>query len=587
MRGGRIPQCFAALVALSPGGCIELPPPLPPDAERDSGKSAATTTAVVWEGLGPGELYAPGEIRGFEMKQGGETIGHSWGRYVGPEGEGQARRHRFETRTELLLPGRPPARAEGMLLLDAAGDVVEGYERSEAVTLTFVREGELLRLSDGTRNDEVLYTPERNDTAFMAHSAFFHEELMLGMRRLEDGKMGWRVVSLSGGAPVEWEATLVDAPAKTGGTARLRTNLGEEITIEAGRMVSSKVAASRLTVESLEGAVPWPQWSIEEATTLSYAQAPSGGFEVRALELPGRAGQPALHGELLVPTDASTPLPGVLWISTTGREDRHGFAGPPPVDLGSHEITDALAAAGVAVLRFDERGRGSSEPGPLTFTAQLEDVRRAYATLVVQPEIDPDRVVVVAHGEGGLRGLSLAAEQGKGVAAVALLGSPGRPYLEVLRDQGQAALADVPPQLRNKAKAQQAKMLEDLRAGKVPPELADHEGWLSEVLGLDPAQMMAKVTGPVWLAQGGKDFEVDPAVDVEALLKAAKSRGRRSSVKLARYPQLDHLFKPEPGRSTPGRYREPGRTVDPAFIADLGAWVLEVTAPRSKRGRRR
>ncbi len=542
---------------------------------------------MVWEGLGPGELYEPGEIRGFELSQGGQPIGHSWGRYVGPVGTGPTAGHRFETRTELLLPGRPPARAEGMLLLDEAGHLVEGYERSDAVALNFSRNGEVLAFTDGTRDDEVLYTPERNDTAFMAHSVFFHEELMLGLRRLEDGAMQWRVVSLSGGAPVEWEAQLVQAPIRTGGTAVLRTNLGEEITVEDGRMVGSRVAASGLTVRAMTSSVQWPTWSIAEPKSLAYTPS-AAGAEVHELELPGRQGEPVLHGELLVPPGTTTPTAAVLWISSTGREDRYGFAGPPPVDLGSHEITDAIAAAGVVVLRFDERGRGRSEAGPMTFSAQLEDVRRAFRTLVVQPQVDPDRVIVVAHGEGGLRALGLVAQQGAGVAGLALLASPGRPYLEVLRGQGREALSQVPPQLREKARVQQEKMLEDLREGTVPPELADHAGWLSEVLELDPARMMARAQGPVWLAQGDKDFEVDPQADPQALLAAAKARGKRWRATLVHYPTLDHLFKPEPGRSTPSRYREPGRSVDTAFVADLTDWILEATKPAARgRGRKR
>ncbi|MCA9648795.1 MAG: alpha/beta hydrolase [Myxococcales bacterium] len=577
MPSRRIPRLLAAALAIPCPACLEPPPPLPPDAAAD--EEDAATTPLVWEGRGPGDLYAEGEIRAFELYQGTTLIGRSWGRYLGAEGKGPQRRFRFETRTELLLPGRPPVRAEGLLVLDGAGNLVEGYERSEAVELRFARNGSVLRLSDGTREDEVLYEPERNDTAFMAHSAILHEELMLGLRRLEDGMMHWRVVSLSGGAPVEWEATLLQAPRRTGEEAVIRTNLGEEITLAGGRLLQSRVADSRLLVKAVSAR--WPSWTIEPPSTPSYEQA-DASFAIRELELPGRAGEPELSGELLIPEGIATPAPAVLWISSTGREDRHGFAGPPPVDLGSHEITDALARAGLVVLRFDERGQGRSEPGPLTFTDQLEDARRAFRTLLVQPEVDPDRVLLVAHGEGGLRALSLAAEQGKGVAGVALLGAPGRPYLEVLRDQAEASLSDVPPELREQAKAQQAKMLQGLKAGKVPPELRDHEGWLREVLELDPAKVMAKVHGPVWLAQGGKDFEVDPAKDTGALLSAARKRGKSSSAELATYEGLDHLFKPEPGRSTPSRYRETGRAVDASFLADLTAWAQAATRSRGK-----
>lgn len=580
----RIPRLVALCLAISAPACIEPPPPLPPNAAVDEDERASTTP-LVWEGRGPGDLYTPGEIRAFEIRQGKEVIGRSWGRYVGAEGDGPTRRHRFETRTELLLPGRPPARAAGLLVLDEDGHLLEGHERSDAAEIRFRRDGSMLRLTDGTREDEVLYEPERTDTAFMAHSAMLHEELMLGLRRLEDGAMEWRVVSLSGGAPVEWEAELVRAPRRTGEEAVIRTNLGEEITVAGGRLLRSRVADARLMVTALDSPT-WPDWSIEAPPTLSYQPAADAPFEIREVELPGRADEPALFGEVLLPRDATTPAPAVLWISGTGREDRHGFAGPPPVDLGSHEITDALAAAGLVVLRFDERGQGRSEPGPLTFTSQLEDARRAFRTLLVQPEVDPDRVLLVAHGEGGLRALSLAAEQGRNVAGLALLASPGRPYLEVLRDQAEAGLTDVPPELREQARAQQEKMLEGLRDGKVPPELEDHAGWLLEVLQLDPTKVMAKVHGSVWLAQGSKDFEVDPDEDAVALLRAAKARGKGKRAALSHYEGLDHLFKPEPGRSSPSRYREPGRSVDPKVLADLSEWARRTTRSGGKAKRR-
>lgn len=576
------PASALLLAALALPACIEPPPALPPDAVSEGGK-AATTATLVWEGLPLGDLYAPGEIRGFEMHQGGRLIGRTWGRYVGPEGDPPSRRHRFETRTELLLPGRPPARAEGLLVLDERGALVEGHERSDAAELRFTRDGKVLRLTDGEQTDEILYEPERSDTAFMAHSAIFHEELMLGLRRLVDGEMAWRVVSLSGGPPVEWEATLLRAPSRTGELAILRTNLGEEITLQGGRLLRSKVTASALSIEAMTGEVAWPDWSIAGPPRLAYSLPPDAPFTLRELELPGRPGEPALFGELVLPAKVATPAPAVLWIAGTGREDRHGFAGPPPVDLGGHEITDALARAGLVVLRFDERGQGKSEAGPLTFSGQLEDVRRAYRTLVTQPEVDPDRILLVAHGEGGLRALALASEEGEAIAGVALLASPGRPYAQVLLHQGEAALADVPPELRDKAREQQLRMVEDLRKGKIPLELADHEAWLRETLTIDPARVVARVTGPILLAQGDRDFEVDPEADSKALHAAAKARGKDRPVVLRRYMGLDHLFKPEPDRSTPARYREPGRAVDPKFLADLTAWAVETTKPRKRK----
>src|SRR5690606_31108782 len=97
----------------------------------------------------------------------------------------------------------------------------------------------------------------------------------------------------------------------------------------------------------------------------------------------------------------------------------------------------------------------------------------------------------------------------------------------------------------------------------------------------DPRLLIPKLRARLFLAQPGKDFEVDPEVDLEALVTAARDAKRPYQV--ARYPELDHLFKPEPGESSPARYLEPGREVDPGFLADLVKWARETTAPPRKR----
>ncbi|HET6584697.1 MAG TPA: alpha/beta fold hydrolase, partial [Nannocystaceae bacterium] len=290
--------------------------------------------------------------------------------------------------------------------------------------------------------------------------------------------------------------------------------------------------------------------------------------------------------ELVLPKSrAATPLPAVLFLSATGQEDRHGFAGPPVVDLGSHEITDALAAAGFAVLRYDERGRGASEAVIATsqpgFLDQLGDAKRALATLMVQSEVDPDRVIVVGHGEGGLRALLLASERPKDVHAIALLGTPGRPYEQVLREQARERLVDVPPEMRSHVESEQKRMIDELVRGNPPPELRPQAKWLAEIFAVRPAELAGRVRVPLFIAQGEKDFEVDPVADSTALVRAAK-RGK-TKVELHRYAQLDHLFKPESETSSPARYLVPDRRVDPAFLADLVAWARAITKRRPDR----
>jgi len=552
--------------ALAPA-CLSVPP-----ARTDApAATEAEPPRLLWRGKGPGELYRPGEVRQFEIRQSDHVIARSWGRYVGPTPEGH---HRFETRIELVAPGRAPARSEGEIVLDDRGRLVAGRERSDAAELRFERVGDTLRTTDGERTDEIAYAPERSDVAFMAHSAILHEELMFGLRDISEGELGWRLVSLSGGVPTAWTGR-VQRSTDAGDRILVETSLGEEVSLDRGRITDILVESTDLHVRAIADA-KWPSFTIAGPQRPTYVLP--DGLELRELELPGAEGQPQLAGELVLPRQRAATIPAVLFLSATGQEDRHGFAGPPPVDLGSHEITDALAGAGFAVLRYDERGRGKSEPGELGFLDQVEDGKRALGILLVQPEVDPDRVIVVGHGEGGLRALVLAGERSKDVHAVALLATPGRPYEQVLRQQAADRLAELPPEVRAQAETEQTRMIDELVRGNPPPELKPQAKWLAEILAVRPDELVARLRVPVFVAQGAKDFEIDPMADTNALVRA----GKRGKVKLElkRYAALDHLFKPEPQTSAPARYLEPGRRVDPTFLADLVAWAKAVTKRR-------
>ncbi len=552
-------------LALTLCACLTPPPKVGATEGPDSVAPAAAQAAKqVWAGVSPKASYPVGDTRAFEFVQSGRRIGRSWGRYAGPL-EDQPTHHRFETRIELELPGREPLRSAGELILDDQGALVRGFERSDAAELTFVREDDTLRISDGQTEQEVGYEPQSVPTGVMAHSAILHEELLLRLRPLEVGTLELRLLSLSGGIPAEWTGEVREAQ----GAVIVETNLGERITLRGGFIESIVVSASELTIETV--AEPWPSWEIRGPTRLTYAKPPGATFSRREVEVPGSKGSPTLAGEVLIP-EGEGPHPAVLWVGSTGREDRYGFAGPPPVDLGGHEITDALAQAGFVVLRFDERGRGKSEAGPLTFAGQVDDAKRAFGMLLVQPEVDPDRVVLVGHGEGGLRQLTLAANMPQGIVGVALLATPGRPYREVFLDQAAAALAELPPELRAGAATQQREMVDAVEGGgAVPPELEGEAQWLREMFAVEPAKLLARAKAPVFVAQGDKDFEVDPGKDPVALRRAAKAANLK--VELRRYDTLDHLFKLEPGRSMPSRYLEPGRHVDRAFLADLVTWA--------------
>ena len=570
------------LLALAgPAACLKIPAgDAPVAAPGDAQTPADAAARLAWPGKPAGQLYAVGEQRVFELIQSGKKIGTSWGRYDGPLGGGL---HRFSTRVELTMPQQqgptagPPAeplRSAGEIIIDDRGDLVRGFERSKAIELRFERSGDLLVFTSGREREELQAKP---GTAYMSFATMFHEELMFGLRPLKEGELAWRLVSLSGSLPTDWTAKLVIPESEAPTHAVVTTNLGEQIHLHDGRIERVDVSADDLQVIVPARPIAWPTWTIDPPATLSYSPPAGATFTRRELELPGQPGEPKLVGELLIPAGKG-PFPAVLFLSSTGQQDRHGFAGPPPVDLGSHEIGDALAQAGIAVLRYDERGFGGSADGPVSYIGQLEDARRGLRTLLVQDEVDPDRIALVGHGEGGWRALQLAGE-GRGLRGVALLASPGRPYETLLRAQASMAIESVPPELRAEAKKTQEKTLESLRSGKdLPPELVRTGTWIREALAVDIDELVAKSEAPLWIAQGEIDFEVDPGKDSSALARLARKYKKKHVVQL--YPNLDHLFKRELKESSPARYLVPGRPVDRQFLTDLTAWLQAQLQPK-------
>ncbi len=552
-------RSLPAIVVLALCGCFK-PPPAGAQTE-EPGADEGAEEAVVEPARQLTQLYQAGELRGFEFTQVGQTIGRSIGRYEGPvEHDGQTL-YKFSTRVELLPPGGQPLRFASELLVDEHGDLVEGWERSMAAELRFRVEPDdallIIEADAGLAEAETAELGYEPGTAFMGYMSTIHEELMLGLRELHGGDNEWRLISLSAGRADPWSAKV----EKQGNTVVVDTSLGEEIWLEDGRITRIEVPDDELVVTTL--AHPrWPDWEVTGPRALTYEKPADASFVIREVELPGKADEPALRGEILVPdpkVHGAGPFPGVVFLGGSVSADRHGFAGPPAVDLGYHEISDALADAGFVVIRYDERGVGESEDGPPSWAGQRNDARRAFRTLLVQPEVDPDRILAVGHAEGGWRALALANERPKEIIGVALLATLGRSYRELF--------------------AAQPEILRALETGEgLPAKLEPMAQWYGEILVEDPEALVFRAQVPLWIAQGGKDFETDPVADLSALTAAARKYKRVYEVE--RFPELDHHFKREPGTSSHTSYLE-RRPVDREFLAALVKWAEKVS-PRPR-----
>ncbi len=127
---------------------------------------------------------------------------------------------------------------------------------------------------------------------------------------------------------------------------------------------------------------------------------------------------------------STPPAPGVLLLHMMGRqkEDWAPFA-------------TRLQEEGYAVLALDLRGHGESGGEP-DWAAMPDDVARAWATLVAQPEVDPEQTAIVGASIGANLALVAAAAEPR-VRAVVLL-SPGLDYRGVRTEEAIVAYGERP-----------------------------------------------------------------------------------------------------------------------------------------------
>jgi dipeptidyl aminopeptidase/acylaminoacyl peptidase len=128
------------------------------------------------------------------------------------------------------------------------------------------------------------------------------------------------------------------------------------------------------------------------------------------------------------------PRPAVLLLHgfTSSRIESHRFY---------VHLARALAARGLASLRFDFRGSGDSEGEfqDMTVQGELDDAKAALDWLIGQPDIDSSRIGVTGVSLGGMVAALLAGRNPNLVRGLALLAAIAEPARFVMGAQQQMA----------------------------------------------------------------------------------------------------------------------------------------------------
>jgi pimeloyl-ACP methyl ester carboxylesterase len=298
------------------------------------------------------------------------------------------------------------------------------------------------------------------------------------------------------------------------------------------------------------------------------------------------SGKATLACSLVLPKERKRKLPGVVFITGSGGQDRdEDSPGAGGLKMAIFkELAIALGQAGIASLRCDDRGVGRSTGSFLeaTLATFVGDTGAAVAALRKEPALDPRRIGLIGHSEGAIIAPILGASD-KQLKALVLMAGPGRSLdaiiLEQVATSAQRSGASAEESAKHVAGFREA--LEAIRADQpfpvsVPAEakaaLEPQRAWFASHMKHDPRAQIAKVKLPVFIAQGEKDVQVK--VEDAEILRDTLAKAGNQRVVFKTYPELNHLFAATKSGS-PADYGDRSAKVDAGFIADVVGFLTK------------
>ncbi|MGB2626231.1 MAG: alpha/beta fold hydrolase [Candidatus Acidiferrum sp.] len=301
-----------------------------------------------------------------------------------------------------------------------------------------------------------------------------------------------------------------------------------------------------------------------------------------------------LAGTLTVPPGKG-PFPAVLLITGSGPQDRdESLLGHKPFLV----LSDYLTRRGIVVLRADDRGVGKSTGTFATGTTAdfATDVEAGVEFLKSRAEVDPHKIGLIGHSEGGIIAPMVAARN-HDVDFIVMMAGSGVPGAQILVEQtlliseangmskedAEKNAAEESDLLsfvvKEKDSPRFKQELHDRLAGKVKePQLGAQlsvltSPWFEYFLAYDPAPALRQVKCSVLALNGELDLQVRAKQNLPAIRKSLEEGGNRD-FEIDELPGLNHLFQTAK-TGAPSEYSSIEETMSPIAMEKIGTWILK------------
>lgn len=405
-------------------------------------------------------------------------------------------------------------------------------------------------------------------------NAFALGELFTRRARAAGGSGDYFYLAINGGVtvPVAVRSVSADSMTVTLGGQVERFKVDEMGRVLGGTIVGQPAVIKRVG-ESEAAKITFGSVPPKAAEKTDYSAPRGAPYSAEEVSFKGPGGI-TLGGTLTKPLNARGPLPAVVTITGSGQEDRDEFV---PLAGGVRlfrQVADTLSRVGIAVLRLDDRGLGAStgDFGASNTADFADDTRAALAYLRSRADIDPKRLALVGHSEGGMIAPMVAASD-PALKAIAIFAGPADKMLDIILSQNKWALDHNP----NMTQAQRDSTLGEARLLLAPerqftPAL---KFWMS----YDPAIVAKKVKTSTLILQGETDRQV-PSENATKLAGIMRAGGNKD-VTVRIFPSTDHLFLDDPTGDFSDMYKHvKTNKVSQEILGAMADWlVLKIGSP--------